>query len=73
MQSSFHDIEVMVNIGQYLEKAIAYQDDSNRKVAVAIKVTNEVAAQLAAGAKASKAVAKELEQVVKELRHIVGK
>ena len=73
MQSSFHDIEVMVNIGQYLEKAIAYQDDSNRKVAVAIKVTNEVAAQLAAGAKASKAVAKELEQVVKQLRHIVGK
>jgi methyl-accepting chemotaxis protein len=62
----------MVNIGQYFEQAIAYQDEANNKVAVAVKVTDEVAEQLASGAKSASEAANELDKVVRQLRQIVG-
>ena len=72
MKPTFHDIELMVNIGLYLERAATYQEESNRNVATAIKVTDEVTGQLASGAKSIKEVANELDQVVKQLRQIIG-
>jgi hypothetical protein len=65
-------IEMMVSIGQYFEKAIAYQEESNQKVEIAIKVTNEVSEQLADGAKSTREASNELDQVVNRLRQIVG-
>ncbi len=63
----------IVSDGQYVEKAVHYQDDSNKKLASAIKVTTQVADQLAAGADATSNAAEQLEQVVNELRQVVGK
>jgi hypothetical protein len=65
-------VRQMVNIGQYFEQAIAYQDEANNKVAVAVKVTDEVAEQLASGAKSASEAANELDKVVRQLRQIVG-
>jgi hypothetical protein len=72
IDSTFRDVNQMIKIGDYLEKAIDYQDDSNKKVSTAIKVTDEVAEQLVTGAESSKRVADELDLVVRQLRQIVG-
>jgi C4-dicarboxylate-specific signal transduction histidine kinase len=65
-------VKQMVNIGLYFEKAIAYQDEANKKVAVAVKVTDEVAEQLASGAESTSEAANELDRIVNQLRQIVG-
>ena len=62
----------MVSIGSYLEKAITFLDEANNKVAIAVKVTDEVSEQLASGAKSASEAANELDGIVKQLRHIVG-
>jgi methyl-accepting chemotaxis protein len=49
------------------------QDSSNQKLSTAIKVTEQVTEQLAAGATAATATAEQLEQVVNQLRQVVGK
>ena len=71
-QTAFYIVRQMVSIGLYFEKAIAYQEEANNKVAVAVKVTDEVAEQLASGAKSTSEAASELDGIVKQLRHIVG-
>lgn len=65
-------VKQMVNIGLYFEKAIAYQEEANKKVAVAVKVTDEVAEQLASGAESTSEAANELDRIVNQLRQIVG-
>ena len=72
MQTTLHVVQQMVNIGLYFEKAIAYQEEANNKVAVAVKVTDEVAEQLASGAKSTSEAANELDGIVHQLRQIVG-
>ena len=67
------DVETMVYIAKYLDKAIDYQDESNKKVSVAIGVTNDIANQLASGAKSTKEVADQLDYVVQQLRQTIGK
>lgn len=71
-QTTLATVKQMVNIGQYFEKAIAYQDEANKKVAVAVNVTDEVSEQLASGAESASDAANELDRIVKQLRHIVG-
>jgi len=71
-QTTFYVVKQMVNIGLYFEKAIAYQEEANTKVAVAVKVTDEVAEQLASGAKSTSEAANELDAIVNQLRQIVG-
>jgi len=72
-QTVYNTVSQMMSIGQYFEKALAYQDDANKKVAVAVKVTDEVAAQLASGAKSASEAANELDEIVQQLSNIVGK
>jgi hypothetical protein len=72
MQTSLNTVKQMVSIGQYFEKAIAYQEETNNKVAAAVKVTDEVAEQLASGARSTSEAANELDGIVNQLRHIVG-
>ncbi len=72
MQTTLVSIKQMVNIGQYIEKAIAYQNEATNKVSVAVKVTDEVTEQLASGAKSASEAANELDRIVKQLRQIVG-
>jgi hypothetical protein len=70
--TTLNTVKQMVSIGLYFEKAIAYQEEANKKVAVAIKVTDEVAEQLASGAKSTREAANELDGIVNQLRQIVG-
>jgi len=72
VQTTLYVVQQMVNIGLYFEKAIAYQEEANNKVAVAVKVTDEVAEQLASGAKSTSEAANELDGIVHQLRQIVG-
>lgn len=63
----------MITTAQYIEKAAQYQSDSNQKLATAIKVTTQVSEQLATGATSAANAATQLEQVVNQLRDVVGK
>jgi signal transduction histidine kinase len=71
-QAVLNTVTQMVNLGQYFEKAIAHQEEANNKVAIAIRVTDEVAEQLASGAKSASEAATELDGVVRQLSQIVG-
>jgi len=72
MRTTLVTVKQMVNIGLYFEQAIAYQDEANKKVAVAVNVTDEVSEQLASGAESASEAANELDRIVKQLRQIVG-
>lgn len=72
LPSTLQTVTQMVSIGQYFEKAIAYQNETNNKVAAAVKVTNEVAEQLASGANSASEAANELDRIVNQLRQTVG-
>ncbi len=63
----------MISAAQYIEKAAHYQTTSNQKLATAIKVTTQVNEQLADGAISASDAASQLEQVVSELRQVVGR
>jgi len=67
-----HGVAQIVDIGRYFEQAIIQQDESNRKVAIAMKVTGEVAKQIESGAKSVDDAATVLDQVVNQLRRIAG-
>ena len=63
----------MISVALYIEKAAHYQTTSNQKLATAIKVTTQVNEQLADGAISASDAASQLEQVVSELRQVVGR
>jgi len=66
-------VEHLVETVHYLEKAILYQTTNNKKLESTIKVTIQVADQLATGATSATKAAEQLEQVVNQLQHIIGK
>jgi len=66
-------VSQMISAAQYIEKAAHYQTTSNQKLATAIKVTTKVNEQLAEGAISASDAASQLEQVVSELRQVVGR
>jgi Cache domain len=77
---NYHNVESMRQVvgqmivaAQYIEKAAHYQTASNQKLATAIKVTNQVNEQLAEGAISASDASSQLEQVVSELRQVVGR
>lgn len=63
----------MTRTAQYIENATHYQTTSNQKLATALKVTTQVTEQLATGATSAAEAATQLEQVVNDLRSVVGK
>jgi hypothetical protein len=71
-QMLYYTINQMVKIGQYFERAIAYQEEANKKVAIAVKVTDEVAGQLASGAQSASEAANALDGIVQQLSNIIG-
>jgi len=73
VQTAKHAIMRMVNASQYIKKAVHYQDESNEKLATAINVTTQVSEQLASGATSAIDASNQLQQVVSDLRHVVGK
>ena len=63
----------MTRTAQYIENAAQYQTTSNQRLSTALKVTTQVNEQLATGATSATEAAAQLEQVVNELRAVVGK
>jgi methyl-accepting chemotaxis protein len=66
-------LERIVAAARYIEEAAAYQNTSNQKLATALKVATQVSEQLATGATSATDAATQLEQVVAQLRSVVGK
>ncbi|MGI9059377.1 MAG: hypothetical protein ACR2H5_12430 [Ktedonobacteraceae bacterium] len=66
-------LEQMIKTAQYIESAAQYQSSSNQKLSTAIKVTTQVTEQLVTGATSATDAATQLEQVVNQLRDVVGK
>ncbi len=71
-QPFLQDVELIAHIAMYLGKATDYQDQSNKRIAISIGVTKEVARQLASGARSTKEVADEIDHVVQALRQVVS-
>ncbi len=66
-------LQQVISAASYIEKATNYQGDSGQKLSTAIKVTTQVNEQLADGAISATEAASQLEQVVNDLRNVVGK
>lgn len=65
-------LQQVISASGYIEKATQYQGDSSQKLSTAIKVTTQVNEQLADGAISATETASQLEQVVNDLRNVVG-
>lgn len=65
-------LQQVISAGNYIEKATHYQSDSAQKLSTAIKVTTQVNEQLADGAISATEAASQLEQVVNDLRSVIG-
>ena len=65
-------LQQVISAANYIEKATHYQSDSGQKLSTAIKVTTQVNEQLADGAISATEAASQLEQVVNDLRSVIG-
>jgi methyl-accepting chemotaxis protein len=66
-------IDHIVKTAQYIESAAQYQDSSIQKLSTALKVATQVTEQLVAGTTSATEAATQLENVVEQLRDVVGK
>ena len=62
----------MIGAARYIAEAARYQQDSNKKLGTAIKVTTQVSEQLAVSATSAHDAATQLQEVVEELQNVVG-
>src|SRR5205823_1997541 len=65
-------LERIISASRYIENASQYQYASNEKLATALKVATQVTEQLVAGATSATDAAAQLEDVVTQLRSVVG-
>jgi hypothetical protein len=66
-------LERIVRAAQYIEDAAQYQSISNQKLSTALKVATQVTEQLVTGTTSATNAAVQLEQVVDQLRNVVGR
>ncbi len=66
-------LEQIVTASRYIEEAANHQSASNQKLATALKVATQVTEQLATGATSATDAAAQLEDVVQQLRNVVGR
>ena len=65
-------VKELLDGATYIKQATKYQDDTNEKLAAAIRVTTQVTDQLTVGAKSAEEAAIQLEGIVDQLRTLVG-
>ncbi len=65
-------VKELLEAALYIKQATRYQDDTNEKLAAAIRVTTMATDQLTVGAKSAEEAAIQLEGVVDQLRALVG-
>jgi hypothetical protein len=62
----------MLTITDYIEKATTCQEQSSKSLATAIRITTQVTEQLVSGATSAAHASEQLEDVIVELRQIIG-
>lgn len=65
-------LQELISTSNYVKKAAGYQERSSKGLSTAIQVTNQVAEQLLAGAASASEAADQLEEVITQLRQVVG-
>lgn len=66
-------LERIVSAANYIENAAQFQDTSTQKLSTALKVATQVTEQLVAGTTSATDAANQMENVVEQLRYVVGK
>lgn len=66
-------LSTIVSVARYIEKAADYQQKSCKTLATAIRVTSQVTEQLILGANSATESSEQLDQVVEQLREVVGR
>ncbi|GCE21097.1 cache domain-containing protein [Dictyobacter kobayashii] len=59
-------------VAQYIEKVAVHQEKSNQSLATAIRIAGQVTDQLIEGATSASAASGQLQEVIKQLRQVVG-
>jgi cell division protein FtsL len=72
-RTAMQALERFIVAARYIENAAEYQEASNQKLATALKVATQVTEQLVTGATSATEAASQLEQVVAQLRAVVGR
>ncbi len=67
------NLKEITSTAVYIQSAATHQNESSKGLATALRVTTEVAEQLAAGAESAASASLQLEQVVEQLREFVGR
>ena len=62
----------IIQAGRYIEKASSHELQSNKNLSTGIRITNQVTEQLVSGAKSAAEAAAQLEEVIRQLRQVVG-
>jgi methyl-accepting chemotaxis protein len=62
----------VIATANYLEKAASHQEQSSKRLSTAIRITTQVTEQLLAGATSASDAADQLEDVITQLRRVVG-
>ncbi len=62
----------VISAANYLEKAASHQEQSSKRLATAIRITTQVTDQLLVGATSASDAATQLEDVITQLRQLVG-
>ena len=65
-------LDEIISTAQYIEKATTHQERSSSSLATAIQVNTQVTEQLVSGATSAAGAADQLEQVIEQLRQVVG-
>jgi hypothetical protein len=65
-------LEQVVMAANYLERATSHQERSSKNLSTAIRVTTQVTEQLLSGATSASDAAAQLEEVIRQLRGVVG-
>lgn len=65
-------VALITKLSLYIEEASRQQLDSTARLTTALKVTDQVSAQLASGAESANKYANQLERVVEQLQRLVG-
>jgi hypothetical protein len=73
VRTAMQALERFIVAARYIENAAEYQEASNQKLATALKVATQVTEQLVTGATSATEAASQLEQVVLQLRAVVGR
>jgi hypothetical protein len=63
----------IITTANYIEKASSHQTQSSKGLSAAIRVTTQVTEQLVSGATSATEAATQLEEVIEQLRQVVGK